>query len=257
MDKRVRWIRTLPKNLIYSKALKKCWLVKTTLIFIVRPRYLVDYLHGDGVEPNGSYILSHHVHIVRPMTYATLCSICFYIIAALLLVRIESGIYGIPSIDMPDIKEVGGFISLLADKSLSQMIVFQLPYVAGIVISGCLVRLLFTGVDTPFSYLTSMYICGYFFGVSLLLVSLSCLLVVAIVYVLSSGNTVFVDYLLMTLITVVPFFILAIIVMIYVQNYRILRRLSDAGWFRCIVATTLTSVIFLLTMSFGILFMEI
>ncbi|MFT6221164.1 MAG: hypothetical protein ACJA0C_000564 [Candidatus Endobugula sp.] len=152
-------------------------MIKTSLIFLVRPRDLIEYLSDGASQSDDAYILPHHVHIVRPMTYATLCSISFFFISILLIVKIKSGAYGLPTIDMPTINEVTELINQLSSQPLSQ-IIYMFP----------------------------------------LLISIVTLLV-------------------------------------HVQMYRCLKQLSGLAWWRCMLATTMATLIFSLSVGVGVSFM--
>jgi hypothetical protein len=227
---------------------------KTSLIFLVRPRYLVEYLKGNTDQPEGDYILPHHIHIVRPLTYATLCSISFFFISILLVVNIKSGHYGLPTIEMPTINEVTELINQIASKPLSQIILFELPYVTGIVVAGCISRLLLFGARPNFGYLTSLYLCSYFFGVALLLVNFACLCFVAIAYMLTGTGDLNVDILIYVIYTS-PVFVGLATLLAYVQLYRYFRQLSELAWWRCIIATTIVTIVFSLSVWVGVSFM--
>jgi hypothetical protein len=227
---------------------------KTSIIFFVRPRYLVKYLKDGAHNSEGSYILPHHIHIVRPMTYATLCSISFFFISILLIVNIESGAYGLPIIEMPTINEITELINQLSSKPLSQIILFELPYIMGIVVAGCVSRLLLLGSLPNFSYLTSLYLSSYVFGAGLLIVTFACLCFIAIAYMMSGNGDVSYDTIIYTI--YISSLLVAITVLLtYVQMCRYFKQLTGVAWWRCILAAAIVTTIFSLSVGIGVSFM--
>jgi hypothetical protein len=229
-------------------------MIKTSLIFLVRPRDLIEYLSDGASQSDDAYILPHHVHIVRPMTYATLCSISFFFISILLIVKIKSGAYGLPTIDMPTINEVTELINQLSSQPLSQIILFELPYVMGVVVAGGVSRFLLFGAELRFSYLTSLYLSGYFFGVSLLVVTMACLCFVTIAYLFSGTGDILYNV-TMFAIYMFPLLISIVTLLVHVQMYRCLKQLSGLAWWRCMLATTMATLIFSLSVGVGVSFM--
>jgi uncharacterized BrkB/YihY/UPF0761 family membrane protein len=120
----------------------------------------------------------------------------------------------------------------------------------GIVVAGCVSRLFLFGAESRFSYLTLLYLSSCFLGVSLLVVTMACLCFVAIAYLFSGAGDVLCN---VTMFVIYTFPLLIIIILlVYVQMYRYLKQLSGLAWRRCLMATTMVTIIFSLSVSIGV-----